>query len=100
LRLREQRIILYQLGTTRWRDLVHLAWARSKAPLSDAGWKKLLRLPDRWPVPKLPVTGNDLINGGMAPGPELGQVLRRIEDWWMASDFKPDRQALLARVKG
>ena len=99
LRPREQRIILYQLGATKWRDLVHLAWARSKAPPSDAGWKKLLRLPERWPVPKLPVSGYDLINGGMAPGPELGQVLSRIEDWWMASDFKPDRQALLARVK-
>ncbi len=99
LRLREHRIILYQLGATKWRDLVHLAWARSKAPASDAGWKRLLRLPDRWPIPKLPVTGNDLINAGMAPGPELGQVLRRMEDWWMASDFKPDRQALLARVR-
>jgi poly(A) polymerase len=99
LRPREQRIILYQLGSGKWRDLVTMAWARSRAPLDDPSWKRLLRLPDRWPVPKLPVTGSDLIGHGMAQGPELGQSLRRIEDWWMASDFKLGRDELLAKVR-
>ena len=98
LRLRERRIVLYQLGAEAWRDLVALAWARSKASLTDPAWLRLLKLADRWPVPKLPVTGRDLIDRGMAPGPELGQTLRRLEDWWMASDFKPDREVLLARI--
>ncbi len=99
LRPREQRIVLYQLGPGKWRDLVTMAWARSKAPLDDPAWKRLRKLPDRWPMPQLPVTGKDLIAMGMAPGPELGQALRKIEDWWMASDFKPDRQALLQKAK-
>jgi poly(A) polymerase len=99
LRPREQRIILYQMGSEAWRDLVHVAWARSKAPMDDVAWKRLLRLPDRWSVPSLPVSGRDLIDIGMKPGPDMGTALRRMEDWWVASDFKPDRMELLERLR-
>ena len=99
LRPHEQRIILYQMGPETWRDLVHVAWARSRAPMDDAGWKKLLRLPDRWPIPAMPVSGRDLIAAGMNPGPEIGVTLRRLEDWWVASDFKPGKDELLKRIR-
>ncbi|MFT3987603.1 CCA tRNA nucleotidyltransferase [Aestuariivirga sp.] len=98
LRPREQRMILYHLGPETWRDAVHLAWARSRAPLTDPGWKRLLRLPHRWPIPQLPVDGRDLIAHGLAPGPLIGETLKRLEDWWIASDFKPTRSELLARI--
>ncbi len=54
LRPREQRIVLYQVGAAAWRDLVHLAWARSRAALDDPQWRRLLKLPDRWQAPSLP----------------------------------------------
>lgn len=98
LRPRERRIILYQTGAEAWRDLVRLAWARSRARLDDRAWNNLLRLADRWAIPQLPVGGHDLITAGVAPGPEIGRMLRRLEDWWMASDFKPDKAELLKRV--
>ncbi|MBC8036143.1 MAG: CCA tRNA nucleotidyltransferase [Rhizobiales bacterium] len=94
---REQRMALYRMGADTWRDAVNLAWARSKAPLDDAKWKRLLRLPDRWSIPALPVNGKDLIAAGLKAGPELGEALRRIEDRWVQSDFKPDREELLKR---
>ncbi|MFO1121296.1 MAG: CCA tRNA nucleotidyltransferase [Hyphomicrobiales bacterium] len=99
LRPREQRAVLYRTGAEAWRDLVHLAWARSRAALDDPAWRRLLKLPDRWPLPELPVTGKDLIAAGLAPGPAMGEALRSLEDWWVASDFKPGRDALLARLK-
>ena len=95
---REQRIMLYRTGAETWRDLVCVAWARSDAPMDDRRWKSMLRLPDRWPIPKLPVTGRDLIDLGVAPGPKLGATLRRIEDGWMASDFQLGKSELLARL--
>lgn len=98
LRPREQRIVLYQHGADCWRDTVRLAWARSKDPMDDPAWKKLLRLPDRWPLPALPVSGRDLVEAGMSPGPEVGAKLRKLEDWWMASDFKADKIELLKRA--
>ena len=99
LRPREQRVILYKLGAQAWRDLVHVAWARSKDAMDDRRWRRLLRLPDRWTVPALPITGHDLIAAGVAPGPEVGHTLRRLEDWWLASDFKPRKDELLARAR-
>ncbi len=98
LRPLEQRIILYQIGPEAWRDLVLVAWARSDAALDDAGWKGLLALPDTWQIPVLPVSGRDLLAAGMSPGPEIGVMLRKLEDWWVASDFQPSRADLLKRL--
>ena len=98
LRPQEQRVILFQHGAEAWRDLVHLAWARSDAAPEDAAWQDLLDLPDRWPIPCLPVAGRDLLAAGMSPGPEIGVMLKRLEDWWVASDFQPTRDELLKRL--
>ncbi|MCA3555083.1 CCA tRNA nucleotidyltransferase [Aestuariivirga sp.] len=98
LRPAEQRIILYQTGAAAWRDLVHIAWARSGAAADGARWRDLLELPDRWPIPSLPVAGKDLVASGMSPGPEIGAMLRKLEDWWVASDFQPGRDELLKRL--
>lgn len=98
LRPKEQRAVLYQQGADAWRDLVRIAWARSDASRDDAGWQELLDLPDRWPIPVLPVAGRDLLAAGLSPGPEIGVMLKRLEDWWLASDFQPSRDELLKRL--
>jgi len=98
LRPREQRIVLYQIGAEAWRDLAHLAWARSAARLDDRKWKRLLRLPQRWDIPRFPVNGHDMKGAGFAAGLEMGQALKRLEDWWVASDFKPSKDELLSRI--
>jgi poly(A) polymerase len=91
----EQRVILYQIGVAAWLDAVHVAWARSHAKLK---WQELLDLPEHWPVPKFPVTGKDLLAAGIGSGPALGDMLQQLEDWWVASDFKPTREELLQRI--
>jgi poly(A) polymerase len=58
----------------------------------------LLVFADDWEVPHLPVRGEDLVKRGIAPGPEIGQLLTALEDWWVANDFAPDREALLDRL--
>ncbi len=95
----EQRVALYRMGAETWRDAASLAWARSKAPLDDQGWKRLRRLPDRWPIPVMPISGKDLLEAGLSAGPEMGNILRRLEDHWISSDFKPDKNALLKQIE-
>ncbi len=95
----ERRRILYHIGPQAWRDAVHLSWARSRAALDDRDWQVLAGLPDDWPVPTFPVTGRDLQAAGFAAGPGMGEALRKLEDWWIASDFKPAREDLLARAR-
>lgn len=95
LKLTEQRAILYQIGVATWVDAVHVAWARSHTKLP---WQALLDLPERWPIPKFPVTGKDLLAAGVHSGPAMGEVLQQLEDWWVASDFAPTREDLLQRI--
>lgn len=98
LRPPEQRAVLYRLGAERWRDQVRLAWARSPAPATDQAWRRLLALADRWTAPVFPVTGDDLIAAGLSPGPAIGQTLRNLEDWWIATGFKASKNELIQRL--
>jgi poly(A) polymerase len=95
----EQRRMLYQLGATTFQDAVHLSWAKSKAGMDDAQWIELLALSQKWTPPRFPVTGSDLKAIGMASGPAMGHMLTALEDWWLASDFKPDKDQLLEQAK-
>jgi poly(A) polymerase len=94
----ERRRLLYHIGVDRWRDAVHLGWAKSRAKSDDVNWSELLALPGTWTPPMLPVKGADIVAAGFAPGPKVGQVLAALEDWWVASDFTPTKDDLLARV--
>ncbi len=96
---KEQHRMLYQLGAPAFRDAVHLSWAKSRAKLDDAAWAGLLTLPERWTIPKFPVTGADLKAIGVATGPGMGRMLSDLEDWWLASDFKPDKDQILEQAK-
>jgi poly(A) polymerase len=98
LRPGEQRIVLYQMGPEAYRDAVRLAWARSRAGPANARWRQLLELPEHWKPPVFPVNGDDLSARGLQPGPAMGKLLQQLEDWWVASDFKPSKDELLARL--
>ncbi len=95
LRDNEQKRILYDMGAHVWTDAVYLNRAKSRSPLNDKTWARLLSLPDRWPIPTFPVSGRDLQDKGFVSGPDLGLELKRLEERWVASDFKPTRDELL-----
>ena len=95
----ECKVALYRLGPETFRDAVLLAWARAGATPRSRRWAELLALADRWPPPVFPVTGQDLIARGIAPGPGLGARLAALEDWWIAAGFPDDRAAILARLE-
>ena len=52
-----------------------------------------------WEEKPLPIQGADLIAAGFPPGPALGETLRRVEDWWLLEDRRPDKAACLAKAK-
>jgi poly(A) polymerase len=52
----------------------------------------------RLPKPDMPVSGKDLIAKGMKPGPEIGDLLARLENAWVESGFTLSREDLLARI--
>ena len=50
-------------------------------------------------VPDFPVSGHDLMDLGMKPGPQLGKELARLERAWVESGFALDKPALLALTR-
>ena len=98
LRDNERRIVLYRVGARGFRDAVRFAWASDAGTFPPEAWIELLELPEHWPVPRFPVSGADLARRGVAAGPEMGRLLERLEDWWMAAGFPADREAVLDRL--
>src|ERR1700674_674816 len=86
---------LYRLGEGRYRDRLLLAWARSGGD-TNASWRELATLPERWSAPKFPLKAADFMARGIPQGPRLGQVLALAEDAWLAADFPLDGPALKA----
>lgn len=97
LRDNERKVVLYQTGAETWKRAVVLAWARD-ANAVDEDWADLYKLPDQWEIPVFPVTGRDILATGVEPGSQVGEMLKALEDWWMAGGFAASREELLARL--
>ena len=54
---------------------------------------------ERTPVPVFPLRGRDVLELGLASGPEVGRLLAAVERWWAARDFAPDRDRCLDRLR-
>jgi poly(A) polymerase len=99
LRAKERRAVLYRFGAPLWRDMVRLGWARSTERLGAKAWGALLAFADEWAIPRFPLSGRDLLARGFKSGPDLGQELSRLEDWWIASDFTENKDTLLQKLE-
>ena len=87
---------LYRLGADTVRDRLLLAWAADGLPQSD---QTALQEIGAWQAPKFPLTGKDGLAEGLEAGPELGQHLGEVEEWWIERGFAPDRDQCLEKLR-
>lgn len=85
------RIALYRDGRQAMMDRSTLAMARGE-PVS----RDVQALIADWPIPVFPLKGRDLMTANIRPGPEMGELLHRLEARWIADDFRADRAQCLA----
>ena len=82
--------------------LLFVAWQDEaegeEAPAEIDDHADLMLFMKTWPVPALPLDGEDVKNAGVKAGPEIGRVLAEAEAWWIENDFQPDRQACLEKL--
>lgn len=102
---RERRHLLYRLGKDIYFDRAMIAWAdersldpRSPSASSEA-WTDLLLEARAWVEVQFPLKGRDVLALGGGHGPQIGELLDRVRQWWEESDFKPDHAACLAHLK-
>ena len=96
---------LYMLGSELFRELVLLDWAdqivRDPAAATTCApdWKATWDAAETWQMPDFPLTGADVIDCGIGQGPEIGEILAEIEEWWVDQAFGPDRDRCLDRLR-
>ncbi|MDB5439986.1 MAG: Polynucleotide adenylyltransferase region [Caulobacteraceae bacterium] len=95
--LTRARQVLYRIGRQAFEDQARLAWANGASGNQD--WTGLLSLAASWSPPTFPLTGGDVLAEGLAPGPQVGDILDQLQAWWIDQDFHPDRTALMARLQ-
>jgi poly(A) polymerase len=76
-----------------------LAWSRRDEPPPAAERRERMRHIEDWRMVAFPLSGKDLVAEGIAPGPEMGDLLRDIEEWWLDEGRRPDRAACLERLR-
>jgi poly(A) polymerase len=96
---RQARQAVYRLGPRAFCDRAMLAWAASERPAATVQWRALLPMGESWPIPRLPLDGEEVIASGVPPGPLVGAVLREVEDWWIDNDFTADKLSVVERLK-
>ena len=78
-------------------DAVELA--ATLAGWTEAGKSAVLQGLENIEVATFPLTGDDLIAKGYAPGPALGAELERLERKWIAGGFRLTRDALTGEIR-
>jgi poly(A) polymerase len=62
-------------------------------------WRGALETVRTWASPPLPVRGEDALKLGLKPGPKVGALIEKIENWWIAGDFTAKRPEALAELE-
>ena len=95
------RRTLHKFGSNAVTDLILLAWA-SEVALTPRlprertdGWISLLEKAVSEEMPQFPLRGADALSLGVPHGPQVGRVLKDVEDWWMDGGCRADREECL-----
>lgn len=88
---------LYKFGRENTQNAAIIVFSEGFDTKSDL--KTIFKLCSEWKSPIFPLRGDDLLGIGLKPGPDIGIMLRRIEDWWIAHKFQPDHIACLSQAR-
>ncbi|MGH2356116.1 MAG: CCA tRNA nucleotidyltransferase [Chloroflexota bacterium] len=94
-----RRQALHRMGAGRYADLAQLAAAADMSDDTGAALAEALAEVDAWQPKSLPITGHDVIAMGVPAGPAVGEILAKVEDWWLERDFRPGRAACLNQAR-
>ena len=98
--------LLYKTSPETMLDVLRLQLAAARtaaetendALMQAAGYSRLIACCEGWKRPVMPVRGKDLTALGVSAGPQMGRILKALEETWIGSDFKLDRAALLKKA--
>ncbi len=84
-----------KIGPDLAKDIAQLGQIRDEV----GNWDTLRLFAEKMGQPEFPLLGRDVINMGVEAGPEVGQILKQVEDEWIGSGFQMDRETCLSRLE-
>lgn len=66
---------------------------------AQTDWESTVKVLENTKLRSFPLKGEDLLALGVSPGPEMGDILHKVEAWWIGEDFIPSREACLKKAK-
>ncbi|WP_119300525.1 CCA tRNA nucleotidyltransferase [Dongia deserti] len=87
---------IYAWGNDGARDRLLLDWLDR---IDGASGAAALAIVESWPRPRFPIKGADIVKMGVSEGPRIGELLEKVENWWVDRDFAPDRAACLVYAR-
>lgn len=91
--------VIYKSGKAVVIDRARLRAAGEPDVIKSAHWISFADLAAGWTRPEFPLTGNDLKEAGVKPGPEMGRIMKALEALWVRSGFTVDKPKLLTALK-
>ena len=96
MRKEDVRKLVYHYGNDIARSLLILAAARE---YSDGNLEELYNLATSFRPPRFQLVGDDILKLGWKQGPDIGRIMKTMEEWWIGQDFRPGRTELLTRLR-
>lgn len=102
--VKEQKKAMRKLGeyfsdSVLWQWAVELKNSPDKKAAINSYFKHILSLYESWQSPQFPLRGEDIIKIGKKEGEEIGNLLKKAEEYWESEDYKPTKQNLLNYIK-
>lgn len=96
----QQKHFIRTKGNDLFIQAAALAWALSRDMIENSHpYTAFFALGQNWQAPAFPLGGDDLKTLGIAPGPMMGHALRDLEEQWEMSNYKLNKDELLALCK-
>ncbi|MDB2414466.1 CCA tRNA nucleotidyltransferase [Rickettsiales bacterium] len=89
----EQKRIIRKIGNDRTKD-ISIVFASIDYP-NRSFYKEIYDLANSWKAPTFPLSGKDLIAKKVSPGKQMGDLLKKAEEYWEDNDYLPTSQDLL-----
>ena len=86
-------------------DVALLSWGtdiavHARLPQEQtAAWINIIKTAQNLPKISFPLTGRDVMDLGITPGPEIGEYLRQVQKWWVKENFNPTYEDCLNILK-
>ncbi len=100
---KDRRRLVHKLGAPLFQNVLRLTWARrhlgDESAKPDPAFEAALAEAERLAGIAFPVSGRDALALGVREGPELGDLLDAVEEWWAERNFAPSREDCLKRLK-